>query len=137
MDRKVKIMAVDDSPGVLALLEDFFARNDYDFFGTLDPDEARVHFLERGDADVVFVDMMLGPKIEIGMRLVSDLRRAGFQGFIAVLSACPPESNGWQMFFRVGANDMLEKCSDIEQRLPTMLDKAKKFNANIYPPELI
>lgn len=136
MERRLKIFAVDDDSGILALLRGLL-EDSFDYFGTTDPEEAKWHFIEHHDVDVFLVDMMLGHKIEIAMRLVYDLRRAGFQGFIVILSACPPESNGWQLLLRVGANDMLEKCSDIGKNLSLTLEKAKNFNRNIYPPEQI
>ena len=136
MAGKFKILAVDDNPEVLGILRGFL-ENQYDYLGALNAEQAWDYFLDNADIDVVFLDMLIGPRIEMSMKLAHNLRGAGYQGFIVVLSACPADSNGWQLLRRAGANDILEKCSDIGEKIFPIIEKAKRFNRNIYPPERV
>jgi DNA-binding NtrC family response regulator len=121
MSTNAKLLAIDDQPGILALLDKFARRFDFEVITRTEPRSALAE-LPSIKPDVVIVDLMM-PGIT-GLEVLRAIREAERACQVILMTGHPSVDTAIEAV-KLGALDYLSKPLDLP-RLGTLLTSARK-----------
>ncbi|RME25060.1 MAG: sigma-54-dependent Fis family transcriptional regulator, partial [Deltaproteobacteria bacterium] len=124
---KEKVIAIDDQPEVLGLLEQVLARDGVELEGFKSGEEALERIREGGsDATMAVLDLDLGPGRLPGMKVLERLRQLAPELPVVILTGKGSIQTAVEAM-RIGAADFIEKDPDMAGRLGLQLEKARRL----------
>jgi DNA-binding response OmpR family regulator len=123
LDDAIRVLAVDDEPDYLELLEDLLTGTAIELRTASDPDAA-LEALDKGPVDVMLIDLQM-PKGG-GRRLLSEAKRRYPDVVGVVITAYGSESTAVSMIKDLGAWDYLSKLEVTEERLTESIRAARR-----------
>jgi DNA-binding NtrC family response regulator len=122
IERKIKILVIDDDEDVCQFLERFLTRHNYLVRYTTEPGKA-IPILKDEMFQIVILDVVM-PEID-GVELLKMIRRADSDICVIILSAYPTFDNAVETF-RSDAFDFITKPFETDELLKVLERAAKK-----------
>ncbi len=136
MDRKVKILVIDDEESIRFTFENFLEDEGYEVVTAADFDTALAR-LDGSDFDLVFADILLGGRTGIDVMRV--VRERGLSAQVVIITGAPDIDTASEAL-RLGAFDYISKPVDQETLLhiaktaskhKLLIDEKEKYRANL------
>ncbi len=130
LNRESKILLVDDSPAILALLRDMLKARGFSRVRTATSVEEGLKMLEEEAPDVVFLDLMM-PESS-GLEFTKAALATHPTVRIVLTTALPPTSEPVMMAISQGAAEYLQKPLRPDS-LATVIDHLRRTEDGSYP----